>query len=298
MRKFVFMTLSSVLVLACSAAPVAPGAGAGGGTSSGSGGGAGGEPTLDVPAAPVSRLSPSGAFVRLANAYAPLNGDPGSVDVFGGYAAQEGQAPLATVGYEEVGDWFDPGADSDGNVAMSWYPSGRTSDDDKLGDQTETLRGGERITVLLTSGGGTNPAGARYGQWLTVFEEGGTSEPLATPGDGAALLFTESFGLPNTYGSEPLFISAGNGCLVPQGGTNGPQPVGPGGSAAFELEPGNMTLSIHSYPAGGFIGELDCSVPAVLEDIEVDLDPGERAILLLYAPAADDLRALIVPIED
>ena len=130
MRRFLAITLICLLVLGCTAGPAGPVPG-------GTGDEAAETLGFELPELRRAELEPSRARVRVVNAYAPLNGDPGPIDIFSGYSAEDGQQPLATVDYGTASAWFDPGVDSEGNAALSSYPSGRTSDDDKLGDQAE-----------------------------------------------------------------------------------------------------------------------------------------------------------------
>jgi hypothetical protein len=144
------------------------------------------------------------------------------------------------------------------------------------------------------------------GGFIQAFFENGEAPAFVdgpTPDPAKALLIGNSLGLGEALGDSEdfLYLSAGDGCLYRQGvtptegGGEGPQPVGPGSGATYELGPGSHTLTLHRYPP--FVeGALDCSNPSVL-DVPITMTAGKDAYLFLYGDAGA-IKALFLPYGD
>lgn len=245
---------------------------------------------------------PSGAKVRIVNAYAPLNGDPGPIDVYAAPWVLEGATPLISIPYGTVSPFFDPTvADEQGNMFLSMYWAGTTGNGNALIDQTETLKGGEEITFILTTGSSVQDSGRHYGQ-LNVFFARVKGDLLGqpTPNPGKGLLFVDTFGTdnvqPSTAGGE-WYFGTGDGCTKslsdkPYSLTG----VGPGGSGAFELDPGTYAGELHAYPPG-YDQFPDCSNAALVGDLPVTITADSSAVLLLYAAKEGPLQSLFLPLN-
>lgn len=88
------------------------------------------------------------------NTWVTESGAGGAIDAYPIYAPDEDDQPLASVPFGQASAFFDPTADTDGNMVLSFYPSGSKDPDDLIVQQTETLQGGERITFYVTTGEG------------------------------------------------------------------------------------------------------------------------------------------------
>ncbi|HEX8026008.1 MAG TPA: hypothetical protein VF484_07380, partial [Candidatus Limnocylindrales bacterium] len=175
--------MTVVLVAACSAAGLGPGTGA-------SGAGGVTPPTLtEAPANIPNGNKPSGAKVRVINAYTPVTGDPGPVDVYAAFNPQAGDKPLITVPYGTMTEFFDPTASDDqGDGVLAFFPSGVVGQGKDLITQQETFTTGEVLTVYLTTGDQKDDG--TYGGSTIVFEHHpADTGSMATPDAGKGLLY-------------------------------------------------------------------------------------------------------------
>lgn len=258
--------------------------------------------TLPPDAGAPGRL-PSGAKVRVVNAYAPLNGDPGPIDVYAAPWVLEGATPLITIPYGTVSPFFDPTvSDEQGNMFLSMYWAGTNGNGNQLIDQTETLKGGEEITFILTTGPSTQDSGRHYGQ-LNVFFARVKGDLLGqpTPNPGKGLLFVDTIGIdnvqPSTVGGA-WYFGTGDGCTKTiNDDTYTLTGVGPGSSATFELDPGTYAGELHAYPSG-YDSFPDCSNSALIGNMPVTITDGGSAVLLIYAAQEGDLQSLFIPLGE
>jgi hypothetical protein len=85
-----------------------------------------------------------------------------------------------------------------------------------------------------------------------------------------------------------FYVSFGDGCAPAVGDDEFTRALlGPGTSVMYDLAPG-------SYPASVFTTD-DCSGTPMVADVPIEIVEGGQSFLVVYAPAADDLRALFVP---
>ena len=254
----------------------------------------------DVPASAAGNGQPgsiraSGARIRVVNLY---NGAAAlsAIDVYGNYQAIG--APLMSVPYGTASDWFDPGIlDDQRNAEVTFFPAGKHTPDDLLVDQSETLRGTERITMILGTGDNKKADGTSYGQ-LEVQFENSTMNPLPTPHSNQSLVEVDPLSLagwPGAGGSAPsgyMYLSTGSGCLKTVGNegddTVGVQPLSAHrGSARFSIPAGAQKLSLHASET--------CTDSSPYPDIAVNLTAGQAARVLLYSGNGKDLNTLVLP---
>jgi hypothetical protein len=245
---------------------------------------------------------PSGAKVRIVNAYAPLNGDPGPIDVYTAPWAGDGDTPLLSVPYGTVSEYFDPTVSDDaGDMFLSMYWAGTKGNGNELISQTETLKGGEVITFIVATGDSTQDSGRRFGSIQAFFQTAsGEAFGQSTPAPGKALLFVDTNGTENVLtapDSTAWYFSAGTGCTKAiNDDANTLSGVGPGGGSTYQLDPGSYTGSIHAY-ASDDTTIPTCDNPALVGNLAIKAVADQTAILLVYAPKDGDLRTLFIPLD-
>ena len=288
------LAIVAMLAIACgggAAVTNAPGAtsdGGGGNATTapggGGGGGGGGQPT--------------GAKVRIFNAWTPDGATTGSVDVYADSLVGSDSKPVITVPYGTLTDFFDPGTfDSAGDVTLTFLPAGVKDQAKVLMNQNETLKSGDVLTIYL--GTGSKRDDGTYGSFDQVYfhqvlDGGGAN----TPPPGKALLIVTSSGLDGIMTSQAdktWDVGVGNGCEAGLG--NGPgitTTVSPGATGAeYDLQPGSYTVGIYasaSDQAGTCTGEP-------IAQAKLDAKANERAVFILYAPKDGALKSLMIPLE-
>ena len=303
MRRTMLLIVTCMLVVGCSSGGSAP---SGAASSDGSPGASAPDAATSVPEAGAGLPSgqrPSGAKVRIVNAYTPLNGDPGPIDVYAAPWASAGDKPLLSVPYGTVSDYFDPTvADDAGDMFLSMYWAGTTGNGNELVSQTETLKGGEVITFIVATGDTTQDSGRRFGSTQVFFQaaSGGTFGQ-STPAPGKALLIVDTNGVDQVLSSPDKatwFFSAGTGCTKGiDDDANTLTGAGPGSAGTYQLDPGRYTGSIHAY-ANDSSDVPTCDNPALLGGIPITAVADQTAILLIYAPKDGDLRSLFIPLAE
>jgi len=303
MRRTFTLIATCVLVVGCSSGGSGP---AGAVPSAGAPGGAEPSVTTDAPAASVGQPAghrPSGAKVRIVNAYAPLNADPGPIDIYAAPWASEGDKPLLTVPYGTVSEFFDPTVfDDAGDMSLSAYWAGTTGNGSELISQDETLKGGEVITFIVTTGSNTQDSGRRFGGIQVFFQKasGGTFGQ-ATPAPGKALLVVDTYGVEQVLAapdSSTWFLGTGKGCTKTIGDdANSLTGAGPGSAGTYQLDPGSYSGSIHAY-AKDDASFPTCDNPALIGNLAIQAVGDRTAILLIYGPKETDLRTLFIPLNE
>ena len=300
-RRIASLVVVGALVAACSG-----GSSGGGGPAASEDGGGGSNPGATLPAGgdssggAVGRAS--GAKVRIVNAYTPLNGDPGPIDIYAEPWASEGDRPLLSVPYGTVSDWFDPTvADEQGDMFLSAYWAGTTGNGNSLIDQTETLKGGEAITFFVATGSEPQESGRRYGAIQAFYGQAGNGEALQnTPASGKARLVVTAVGLDNVLANPDAatwYLSLGNGCTKGVGDDEFTQTaLSPGAGASYDVDPGANTAAIHAYGMDN-TSIPDCSNAAIVGDIPLTLAADRTTALFIFAPKDGDLRTLVVPLQ-
>jgi hypothetical protein len=245
---------------------------------------------------------PSGAKVRIVNAYAPQNGDPGPIDVYAAPWAGDGDTPLLSVPYGTVSEYFDPTVSDDaGDMFLSMYWAGTKGNGSELISQTETLKGGEVITFIVATGDSTQDSGRRFGSIQAFFQTAsGGALGQSTPAPGKGLLFVDTNGSENVIAkpdSTTWYFSAGTGCTKAiNDDANTLSGAGPGGGGTYQLDPGSYTGSIHAY-AKDDPSIPTCDNPALIGNLAIKAIADQTAILLVYAPKDGDLRTLFIPLD-
>jgi hypothetical protein len=249
-------------------------------------------PSFDLPVGPTMR--PSGAQVRVANLYRDGQGQGTAVDIYTGFTIGTGGAPVTTVQYGTVSDWFDPLVmDDDGDAEISFLPPGQKDDDHSLGNQSETLKGGEKITILLASGDNKNASGGQFASWRTTFETDTTDFPLPTPAaSGEAVVIIDMLALENVpaFDGVNFYAKTDGACLKSIGADQftGAQPLSGGTQSPFSIPASQTSLSIHQ-------DEGDCTSAPKLE-VPLQLAAGQRSFLAVYSADGKTLQALTIPI--
>jgi hypothetical protein len=251
----------------------------------------------DAPGANAS-FRPSGALIRVVNLYNDGTGAPAPIDVYGDYSALG--AALRSVPYGTASDWFDPGVlDDQGNAHVSFFPSGKRASDDALIDQSETLKGTERITMIVGTGENKKSDGTYFGQIEILFENS-TLNPLPTAPASKALVVVDLLALYRWPGPGPglgtdyMYLSVGKDCLKTLEGEGdqytGVQPLSPHrGVSRFSIPSGPQKLSLHSTDT--------CTDASPYPDIPINLAPGARSQLVFYSSDYVKLETLLLPLN-
>ncbi len=301
-RRTFILVAACVLLVGCSSSGPAPsGAASGGGGPAASDAGAAAGSAAAGGGVPAGNR-PSGAKVRIVNAYTPLNGDPGPIDVYAAPWAADGDTPLLSVPYGTVSPYFDPTVSDDaGDMFLSMYWAGTKGNGSELVSQTETLKGGEVITFIVATGDSTQDSGRRFGSIQAFFQTAsGGDLGQSTPAPGKSLLVVDTNGTENVIAkpdSATWFFSAGSGCTKGiNDDANSLTGAGPGGGGTYQLDPGSYTGSIHAY-AKDNSSIPTCDNPALIGNLAIKAIAGQTAILLIYAPKDGDLRSLFIPLD-
>jgi hypothetical protein len=280
--------LASLLLAACSGSPAGGGDPAGGDPpdDGGSSGGSSGQ---------AAEGRPSGALIRIFNAYTPMNGEPGPVDVYTQAFVLEGAKPKLTIPYGTMSELFDPTVRDDlGNTHFSMYWAGTTGNGVALMSQSATLTGGEVITYFLTTAEATQESGRRFGA-LQAFPhqppEDAVDPNYAPPGKG--LLIVTSVGLDHVL-SDPssyrLFFGVGSGCLKAIHDQDfALTSVGPGTQGKYALDPGSYKGAVYD--------DDQCAKNPIVQDVAIEIAADSRNVMFVYAPKDGDFRAAVFPLE-
>ena len=254
-------------------------------------------PKLAVPAG-----RPSGAKVRVLNAYTPAGGEPVALDIYPGSWVGDAEKPIVSVPYGTVSALFDPTvADEQGNMSLTAYPAGQNQSNGghRIMAWTATLKGGEVITYYVTSGKDVDAEGRPRGNLFTYDHQFEGDEPRPGPGKGLLMIHGAALydALENPRASL-FYFSAGQGCartFYEEKDSPRAQPIQHMGGPFYELEAGEVAGSIHEAPADS-PDAPDCRTPPVLANLPIRLAAGEHAILFVFAPKPRDLRTLFVPL--
>ncbi len=302
MRRTMSLVATCILVVGCSSGGSAPSAAGAGADTPGASTASAGTGVPDASAGLPEGHRPSGAKVRIVNAYAPMNGDPGPLDIYAAPWAAEGDRPLLSVPYGTVSAYFDPTVSDDaGNMFLSAYWAGTQGNGSELTSQTETLKGGEVITFIITTSSNSQDSGRRFGGIQAFFQKasGGTFGQ-ATPTPGKALLIVDTSGTENVIAkpdSATWFFSAGKGCTKGiNDDANSLTGAGPGSGETYQLDPGAYTGSLHAYAKDDATFPT-CDNAALLGNLAITAVADQTAILLVYAPKDGDLRTLFIPLD-
>ena len=239
--------------------------------------------------------NPSGALVRVFNAYTPLDGPPGPIALFPDAYAMDDAKPMLSVPYGTMSELFDPTVKGDsGDMFLSAYWAGTTGNGKNLINQTETLKGGEVITYFIATGQVPQDSGRRFGSIHSYFHDpkpGGLSVEVPA---GKGLITVDSIGLeqvladPGTYGL--YFGIGGPGCAKAIGDTEFTTTgVGPGSAGNFALDPGSYTGTVYN--------DATCAANPIVENVPFEIEEGGRTVLFVYAPTDKDFRHIVVPLE-
>ena len=293
-RIVLSMAVMAIVAAACSggvggpAVTSGPGStddlGAGLPTLPGGGGGTGGQP--------------SGAKVRVFNAYTADGSGTGAIDVYGDSLVGSDSTPIATVPYGTLSEFFDPGVfDSDGNAFLTFLPAGVKDQDKVLMTQTETLHSSDVLTVYL--GTGSQRADGTRGAFDQVYFHHPTGGGVAnTPPPGKGLLIVTSAGLDEIMTSQAdktWYVGLGNGC---DGGLgSGPgitTTVSPGATGAeYELTPGAVTVGIYAGPSD----QIGTCTGEPIAQAQVEAKANVLDVFILYAPKDGQLKSMMIPLE-
>jgi len=241
---------------------------------------------------------PSGARVRLFNAYTDPVGTGVGLDLYPVPYLTEATTPLLSVPYGTLSPVFDPlQSDDAGNSFLTAYVSGEFGNGNNVMGVTNTLKGTEVITYLVARGSGTMGNGRAGAISQAVYDPtaGGSSGTPPPAGKGRVLI--DAPGLDEIITDDVSWsVSFGDGCtLGPNDTEYASQLVSPGTSGTiYELKPGTYTMSLHTYVSGGEIPT--CTDKAVFE-VQVPVEDGKVVQVFLWATTPDALQAAVIPLS-
>jgi hypothetical protein len=241
---------------------------------------------------------PSGAKVRIFNAYTDPVGTGVGLDLYPVSFITEATAPLLTVPYGTLSPVFDPlKSDDAGNSFLTAYVSGEFGNGNEVMGVTNTLTGTEVITYLVARGTGEMGNGRAGAISEAVYDPsaGGSSRTPPPAGKGRVLI--SATGLDQTIIDDVSWsVSFGDGCtLGPDDTEYASQLVSPGTSGSlYELKPATYTMSLHTYVSGGEIPT--CKDKPVFE-VQVPVEDGKVIQVFLWAKTPDALQAAVIPLS-
>ena len=241
---------------------------------------------------------PSGAKVRVFNAYADPVGTGATLDLYPVPYINEATKPLLSVPYGKLSPVFDPlKSDDAGNSWLTGYASGEFGNGNEVMGVTNTLKGTEVILYLVARGTGEMGNGRAGALSEGVYDPtaGGSSRTPPPAGKGRVLI--SASGLDQIITDDVTWsVSFGDGCtLGPDDTQYASQLMSPGASGAvYELKPGTYTMSLHPYVSGGEIPT--CKDKSVF-DVQVPVEDGKVVQVFLWATTPDALQAAVIPLS-
>lgn len=242
---------------------------------------------------------PSGAKVRIFNAYTDPVGTKNALDVYPLPFASDGDKPMLTVGYGELSPVFDPTVSDDaGNMFLSAYVAGETGNGNEVMSVTETLKGTEVITYFVARGSGEMGNGRAGSITFPAFDSSAAGSTSASPAAGKGRVEIDAIGLDNVFTTDPSwFAGFGDGCALSPDNSDQPSAAtAPGETGAtYDLEPGTYALSLYAYTGEGDFPT--CTGKADFEGPQVTVEAGKKVVVLLYASTPGELKAVAVPLS-
>jgi hypothetical protein len=241
---------------------------------------------------------PSGARVRVFNAYTDPVGTAQGLDLYPVSFITEATKPLLSVPYGTLSPVFDPlKFDDAGNSFLTAYVSGESGNGNEVMGVTNTLTGTEAILYLVARGSGQMGNGRAGAISEAVYDPsaGGSSRTPPPAGKGRVLI--SATGLDQTITDDVSWsVSFGDGCtLGPDDTEYASQLVGPGTSGStYELKPGTYTLSLHTYVSGG---EIPTCKDKPVFDVQVPVEDGKVVQVFLWATTPGTLQAAVIPLS-
>jgi hypothetical protein len=233
----------------------------------------------------------SGATVRVVN-LVRLGSRSTPILVFDTTFADTHQPAIAKLAYGSVSHVVHPREDDSGagSITLSFYRTGTPSNATLLGQWTETLQSGDRVTVLVQP----NDDDPNHIPVYTTpeWEQGGpTPLPVATP--GMSLVIAQGFGLPKspatTFGVQYGIV--GHGCLAPA-----PDDLG---NISYIGATNTVTLTVplgHQRIAAYATDDRTCTKKPLAGPVAVTAKSGDRTYVLTYGTRGHPLQLLAVPI--
>ncbi len=258
------------------------------GTTEGSGGGKG-----DCSREPGEQK----ARVRFVNAYTNPTYRSNDIEVWQGYGVDDAcRRKLATVPFGTASDYVEVTAtDGDGNWNMVAYVD-RASDDIRIVEQGETWTGGEQITFVIEGGDPGSGGRPSAGGVQAVYEKSPKAGDVAVEAvPGRAVIGIGSYALEHVLDDNAWSAGADlqGACLESDGDTGSRREViGGTDLVSFTVDPGGLVLGLFPSRAG------NCAGTPAIGPATIDARAGSRTLVLAYGTGAQDLKLLVLPVQD
>jgi hypothetical protein len=212
--------------------------------------------------------------------------------VFDSALAATHQKPVARLAYGSVSAVFRPREDDSGtgSTTLSFYRPGTRSDATLLGQWTETLGTGDRLTVLVQP----NDDDPTHVPVFTNTEwEHGGQTPLPDATSGMALLVGQGFGLPKssatTFGVQYGIV--GHGCLQPPPDNLGNVSyIGGSSTVALAIAPGRQRIAAYSTD------DRSCTKKPLAGPVTIIAKAGDRNYVFTFGTPKHRLQLLSLSI--
>jgi len=237
------------------------------------------------------------AKVRFVNLFTNTAYPSTDIDVWQGYGGTDPCAKkLATVKYGSASDYIDvTAADSSGNWAAGAYVTGSTADDHKIIDQSETWKGGERVTIVFmgsqSEAGSNNAPSSGADQTFYESHSDINSTLDAVPGKGLIAIGAASIEYVVKDGSWNAGIVGQSKCLTAVGDTD-TEKTSIGGTSLipYPVDPGTVSIGLYLSDPG------TCTGTPAIGPATVSADAGSRTLVFAYGVDPQNLELLVLPV--
>lgn len=238
------------------------------------------------------------AKVRFVNLFTNATYPSSDIAVRQGYGAKDPCGKeLAKLPFGSASDYIDVAAsDESGNWNVTGFVGDARTDDNKIITQSETWKGGERVTVVFEgaeAGSGLPPSSGGDQTFFETEGSDGTESFSAVSGKAALGIAASAVQYSDKDGAWVAGVSGTSGCLKAAGDTDSTRTnIGGTTLAQYPVAPGSITLSLYNSDPG------TCSGTAAIGPATINAAAGSRTFVFVYGPDAQHLKLLVLPVSD